>query len=384
MPEPSIPSARSAYLDAVRSFVILLVVAMHSNVTYSGIGGWYYTEVSSGSLDTLSLLVFGFYGSFTQAWFMGLLFFIGGHFAARSLARRGTAPFLRERLFRLGAPLLAYVFLVTPFIAYVLMNYSNVRSLSPLAAYGRYLASLDWIGGTGPLWFVEALLLFTLPYVLFRAVRPRKAEAGPGSGPGALTLLGVTVLTAAAAWAVRIPFPVGTSVANLQLCFFPAYIALFVLGVRSGEGLWLEEFTETWGRRALAVGLGIGIPLWAAVMILGGALEGSGAIYGGGTWQSGLYALWESFTAVSVSVGLLWLFRRRFDRETAVSRFLAENSFAVYFLHAPVLIALSLALRPWLAPPLVKHAAVFPLAYLATLALSAALRRIPPIRFLLR
>ena len=121
------------------------------------------------------------------------VFFIGGHFAARSLARRGTAPFLRERLFRLGAPLLAYVFLVTPFIAYVLMNYSNVRSLSPLAAYGRYLASLDWVGGTGPLWFVEALLLFTLPYVLFRAI--------------------------------RIPFPVGTSVANLQLCFFPAYIA---------------------------------------------------------------------------------------------------------------------------------------------------------------
>lgn len=379
-----VPSSRSPYLDNIRSFVIFLVVAMHSNVTYSGIGGWYYTEVSSASLDTLSLLVFGFYGSFTQAWFMGLLFFIGGHFAARSLARRGERGFLKERLFRLGAPLLAYVFLVTPFIAYVQMNYGNVRALPPLKAYGRYLASLDWIGGTGPLWFVEALLLFTLPYVLFRRLRPRGSEGQQGSVPGAPILLGVVALTAAAAWALRIPFPVGTSAANLQLCFFPSYVALFILGLRSGEGNCLEELLETWGRRALAGGLGIGIPLWAAVMVLGGALEGSGAIYGGGSWQSGLYALWESFTALSVSLGLLWLFRLRLNRETAVSRFLAGNSFAVYFLHAPVLIALSLALRPWAAPPLVKHAAVFPLAYLATLALSAAVRRIPPLRALLK
>ena len=32
---------RFAYLDNVRSLVIFLVVAMHSAVTYSGMGGWY-------------------------------------------------------------------------------------------------------------------------------------------------------------------------------------------------------------------------------------------------------------------------------------------------------------------------------------------------------
>ena len=53
-------------------------------------------------------------------------------------------------------------------------------------------------------------------------------------------------------------------------------------------------------------------------------------------------------------------------------------------LHAPVLIALPLAVKDWGAPPLAKHACVWPLAVLATLAVSAALRRIPVVARVLK
>ena len=95
---------RLAYLDNLRSFVIFLVVVMHSNVTYSGFGGWYYKEGNSNTLDIVWRVLFGLYGSYTQAWFMGILFFLAAYFAARSLAKRGPASFVKERLFRLGIP----------------------------------------------------------------------------------------------------------------------------------------------------------------------------------------------------------------------------------------------------------------------------------------
>jgi hypothetical protein len=87
---------------------------MHSSVSYSGIGAWYYREGAMENLGPGELVVFAFLQSYTQAWFLGILFFVSGFFAAASLAKKGRAAFLRERLFRLGVPLLAYMLIVAP------------------------------------------------------------------------------------------------------------------------------------------------------------------------------------------------------------------------------------------------------------------------------
>src|SRR5512142_1983035 len=84
-------SGRFGYLDNLRSLVIFLVVVMHSNVTYSGFGGWYYKEGDPSALGFWDRFAFGLYGSYTQAWFMGILFFLAAFFAANSLAKRGPA-----------------------------------------------------------------------------------------------------------------------------------------------------------------------------------------------------------------------------------------------------------------------------------------------------
>ena len=58
------------------------------------------------------------------------------------------------------------------------------------------------------------------------------------------------------------------------------------------------------------------------------------------------------------------MFRERFDRRGRVAAFLSDNSFGVYALHAPVLVAVSLALRGVDLHPGAK----FALAAAATLA----------------
>jgi len=88
---------RFAYLDNLRSFVIFLVVAVHASVTYSGYGGWYYKEASPDRLDMASRAVFGLFEAFTQAWFMGVLFFLAAFFATKSLAKRDSGERPHQR-----------------------------------------------------------------------------------------------------------------------------------------------------------------------------------------------------------------------------------------------------------------------------------------------
>jgi surface polysaccharide O-acyltransferase-like enzyme len=371
-------SKRLSYIDNLRSFVIFLVVVMHSNVTYSGLGGWYYTEADPNKLDIVSKLVFVLYGSFTQAWFMGLLFFIAACFAAKSIAKRGPAAFVKERLFRLGVPLLIYMFIIDPFISYFIMNYDNVRGSAGVGhRFLGYVVSFRWVGSTGPLWFVEALLIFSLLYAAVRAVWPARKEAAPA--PRTLTLIIIIVTTGLAAFSIRIVQPIGTNVANLQLCYFASYVALFLLGLHAGERNWLENYPEKSGMRWFIVVLCAGLPLWVIVV------SGGTQLYGGLNWQSLAYALWEAFVAIGFSIGLIAFFRKYLDVENAVTKLLAANSFAIYMFHAPILIAISLLVKSWRAPFLLKHVAVAPLAFVATLTFSfLILRRIPGLKSVLK
>jgi peptidoglycan/LPS O-acetylase OafA/YrhL len=384
LPLANTATKRLGYLDNLRSFVIFLVVVMHSNVTYSGMGGWYYTEGNAAGLDPLSRLLFALYGSFTQAWFMGILFFLAAFFAARSLAKRGPAAFVKERLFRLGVPLLIYMFVIDPFIGYFIMNYGNVREHTGfLQAYLGYLGSFRWIESTGPLWFVEALLLFSLPYAAWRAIRPLAKTAG--EPPRVMTVILIIAATGLGAFSIRLFQPIGTSVVNLQLCYFASYIALFLLGLHAGERRWLENFPEKQGLTWFAVVPGAGLVLWFAIMIGGGAAQGKILFTGGLNWQSLAYAFWEALVAIGFSLGLIAFFRKYLNVENRSTKLLAANSFAIYMFHAPVLIAISLLVRQWHGAPLLKHVAVAPLAFAITLAFSfLILRRIPGLRAVLK
>ena len=117
------PKPRLFYIDNLRWLMIIFVVIMHVNVTYSMIGGWYYIEETS--LDLFETLYFGMYGSFTQAYFMGLLFFIAGYFVPPSFDRKGFGKFTKERFIRLGIPSLIYMLILHPICIFILNHYQH-------------------------------------------------------------------------------------------------------------------------------------------------------------------------------------------------------------------------------------------------------------------
>jgi len=116
---------RLYFIDNIRWLVISLVVVVHSAVTYSNMGRWYYYEPVT--LDVASTTFFGIFLSFTQAYFMGILFLIAGYFVPGSLDRKGLAQFLKDRAVRLGIPTLIYMLFLYPAIDYYLLAFQWQR-----------------------------------------------------------------------------------------------------------------------------------------------------------------------------------------------------------------------------------------------------------------
>ncbi|MDR0231644.1 MAG: acyltransferase family protein [Dysgonamonadaceae bacterium] len=373
-------SIRFAYLDNVRSFVIFHVIAMHAAVTYSGDGGWYYKEGISGTLSIFETVVFGLFQSFLQAWFIGALFFISAFLVTKSLKKRGSTQFLKERFFRLGVPLLIYVFLIAPFIYFVLLGIGNEYTF--VNNYIHYLTNFKWIiGSTGPLWFVEALLLFCIIYVIIRKFFPNPKTIHAFNTK---SIVFAIIITGIFAFLIRLIFPLGTSFYNLQFGYFGSYIALFIIGIIVGENNLFENISGERNIKWIKITLIAGPIIWFAIMLLGGATKGHRYFDGGLHWQSLAFALWEAFFAIGFSIGIIAFFKKRLNINNKYTQLIADNSFGIYFFHAPLLIAVSLLLKHWTINPLLKFMAVTIIAFVVTLIFSYLVRKIKFVKTLLK
>jgi surface polysaccharide O-acyltransferase-like enzyme len=80
-------------------------------------------------------------------------------------------------------------------------------------------------------------------------------------------------------------------------------------------------------------------------------------------------------------LGLVVLFRQKFNHQGLVARWLSDNCFSVYLFHTPLLIAVTLALRGFSAPKPVKFLCASILGVGITfLASSLVFRRIPVLK----
>jgi glucans biosynthesis protein C len=371
----SIPTkpARLLYIDNLRVFTIALVVLQHAAVTYSGLGSWYYKEAAP--LGQAEFLFFGLGQSHAQAFFMALFFLVAGYFVPASFARKGPRGFILDRLFRLGVPLLVFMFVLHPLLVKILHPDLDVS-----AYILKGLRTLDILSWTGPLWFVEALLIITVAALPFLGRLGHGTTSPSSAGIPATTIWALVALITAAAFGIRLVCPIGTSFANLQFCYFAAYIVAFAVGVLAGARGWLERISYRTAKRWLLAAFALGLPLWLCAMVAGGAREGRLAIDGGLAAGPLLYALWESFFCVAFIVALLGIAREKFNFQKPWMRFLADNTFGVYVFHALVLVLVSLALKPLALPAIPKFALVSLLALAGSFLVAWAVRQIPPLR----
>lgn len=180
------------------------------------------------------------------------------------------------------------------------------------------------------------------------------------------------LIVGAGALALRQVFPIGTSLFG----YWAIYVVLFVVGVRAKPRNWIAQLTWKNARPWVI----IACVVWPTLP-LGWRFAGSHANFNiGFSWAAILNAFWEPFIAWGFIAAWLLVFRERFNRPSAVWDWLNRRAYAVYIIHPPVLVGVSLSLHSWIAPALVKFSAVGLLACTATWLLANPLVQMPGVR----
>ena len=98
---------------------------------------------------------------------------------------------------------------------------------------------------------------------------------------------------------------------------------------------------------------------------------------GGLHWQSFAAATWEAFICVSISISLVYLFRRYLNRQGSVATFLSRNAYTAYLIHPFVLVPAALAVQGMMLYPLLKWVLVGIVVVPLCFGLGQLIRKLP-------
>ena len=370
-------AGRLLFIDNIRVLLTIQVLLFHLMIIYAGVGSWFYEE---GRQDFVTGALGAWFVAGSQAFFMGLFLLVSAYFVPGAYDRKGPGRFLKDRLVRLGIPLAVYSWILRPLLVYLYLRFVQGQRW-PWWRYftGEYFRS-NAVLGAGPLWFVETLLIFTVLYVLWRLLSGRRTANPPVETqfPSNISVAIFALLLGLAGFLVRLWRPIEWSFAplNLQLPFFAQYVALFILGLIAYRRNWLAGLTEAAGRLWLRIGVLMVLLFWPLALV-GDMATSLEPFLGGWHWQGLAYALWESFLCLGMCIGLIYAFRRYWHSQGRLARFLAQNAYAAYLVHGPVITIMALAVRNVVLHPLVKFGLVSLVAVPFCFGLSSLFRKFP-------
>ena len=370
------PSVRLYFIDNLRVLLISLVVAHHAGQPYGPTGGeWPLFNPER------SLLLGPFFGV-NAAFFMGLLFLISGYFVPGVFDRKGAGIFLKDRLLRLGIPLLFIGLLTFGPLTYFMEYTAHGGQLSFLQYFIReYLGK--WQVEIAHMWFVAHLLMYAIGYSLWRSLTKRRIPAFKSnlSVPTHQAILAYTLGLAIITAVVRIWYPIDRwkdllFVVPAEIAHLPQYLSLFIVGIVAYRRDWFRRLSTNTGMIWLWIGTIAAVARYAYSLV-GRRFLPSITAGGGPNWRSLVSSTWEAFICVGLCVGLLVLFRDSFNKRGKFLSILSDGSYTVYIIHLFVVIGLQFGLVGSTLPPFVKFTLVTLIGVPLCFALSYLIKKLP-------
>lgn len=365
---------RAYYIDNLRIFLTALVIIHHTAIAYGASGGWCYitpNTVKGAQMIGLSSLL-----AVDQAFFMSFFFFISALFTPKSVDRKGVGRFIKDRLIRLGIPLLLTMYLINPSLLYGIAVYTNQTTLG----WGEYVGKIiSGIPTTSHMWFVLALLIFESIYLLFRStVKKPVSEMVISYLPSNRGILLFIAACGVLAFFIRMIYPIGgKNFIGLQFGYFGLYTVFYFLGIWAGRNNWEERLSYNQAKRWGLVAL-IAIPLIVVAWI---SLLNDPSLFnqfvGGFHWRSFALSAWETVVCTGLCYFLFLFFRNRFNRSNQFFTEMAANSYAVYFLHPLFVVGLTMLFEKVVLPPFATFLIVAPLGVISCFAVCHLIRKIP-------
>ncbi|MFF5076637.1 acyltransferase family protein [Actinoplanes sp. NPDC000266] len=360
-------SVRRPELDAVRLLVVLGLVFFHASLVFDTRDDFYVKNARTTEAVT-------WVAGLGVVWAMPALFLIAGLGSWHSLERRGTGGFVRERLLRLGVPLVFASLTIVPIPQWIrygasepypefLRSYFDVHLELPdfpFVIEGEYFE-------TGHLWFVVLLLTFSLILALVA---------------GRLPLIGGPMRHRGVVFLPALPVALIGALLGMEEAFAGwsrwAYLLFFLYGFLLAAD---DRFRAAMRRDAR----------WAAVIgfLLFGASGAALSTAGDDPFTSMtpqaivarvLFGLAGWFWLVAI-LGLL-------DRgspppTSPVVGYLAVAALPLYILHQPILVVVAYFVVRWDLPVIGKYLAIVAITFVVMFAVYDVLvRRTKVTRFL--
>lgn len=391
IPESTTAIQRNLAIGYLRAFITLLVLAHHAVLAYhpfapppgvalNGPARWWQAfPVVDGQRWT----GFALFAGFNDIFFMALMFFLSGLFVWKSLQRKSSGHFLRDRALRLGLPFIVAAAVVAPLAYYPAYLQTGAAGIAGFWKQWRSLG--NW--PAGPAWFVWVLLAFDVVAVALAVVLPRWGDAlgRLASGAERRPILFFALLVAASgaayiplvlifdafSWTASGPFTFQTSRLLHYLVYFLLGAGVGAYGLDRGllaSGGKLARRWPLWSVGALvAFGLATGVGLAALTVHIGSR---AWHIAGGSAFVLSCAA--SSFAFLALFVRFAQTRRRVWDS-------LSTNAYGMYLIHYAFLSWLQYALLKAQLPAIAKGSLVFAGAVLLSWGATAALRGIPAV-----
>ncbi len=157
---------RTLWVDYLRSFITVLVVAHHATLAYTTFAHFdkeVYINSTHPVVDEQRWIGLDIFSGFNDTFFMALMFLIGGLFLVRSISKKGVRAFILDRLYRLLIPFLL-LGTVLMLLAYLPAFYLSQGSFDIGRHIADFFTTQAW--PVGPPWFLWLLFTFNLVFAL--------------------------------------------------------------------------------------------------------------------------------------------------------------------------------------------------------------------------
>ena len=387
VPKPSI--VRSSAIDYLRALMTVFVLILHDIVAYTTWGKFDpadYAEHSAAPIvDPNKWGGFDIVAPLLNLFFMALMFFISGLFVWKSLVKKGSVHFLKDRGLRLGIPFIISLTVIMP-LAY----YPSFLMTGATNDFFSYWAGWSWF--SGPAWFISMLLVFNLLAVLCFWVFSKSTIALPAIVFTKPLVFFLTLLTLSLAgffpllylfgpfqWIAFGPLLIG------QGCRFILYLVYFFAGVAVGAHGLDKSILKQEGPLSRQWFFWVIASIFSALFFL--ITFASAHIDPTAKWAApeGWIIVGFSMTLYCTTLNLTFiaLFLRFANSRFSIIDNLCDNAYGIYLVHYPFIVWSQYSLLGSSMPAVSKALIVFIITFGLSWGTSALLRSIPGVRKIL-
>ena len=272
------------------------------------------------------------------------------------MKRKTTPQFIKDRLVRLGIPLMFFtLFVFLPF------NYIGDQSGKNIVEVFIDTYFNKPPIATGHLWFVASLLVYSIIYILsFKQDSNSSKTISFKQYYIFIYIIGLTII----ATLVRLFYPIDTWrtwIIPVEVAHIPQYFSLFLIGTLFNRYQWLDAFK-----------LKTGIYFFIIALL---------SYFSNDYLPENIRDYWlteafiESLLCVGISMSILTIFRIYANKTNHFIQLLSDNAFGIYLFHVLVVIGLQAAMLNLTINANLKFVLVTILGIIISLGISWLLRK---------